>query len=267
MNNMTEKKISLLVPTLGERINEITRLLDSIEQQHYPMVETVFVVQDNYSKLAAIIEKYDNLKIKQININERGLSYARNVGLDNIEGDIIVLSDDDCWYPKGALSAINSAFQKYKDIDILLTQIYDPVSKVNYKDYSNRQQKIKSVFKLLSKSSIEIAFKKEVGSKFDVEFGLGRKFIAGEEIDFLVNNYKMGYSIYYIPERTVYHQKKSARDNNYQIRAKGAFYCKNFGFLISCLILIRDLLVKRQNNIKVFFEGYNEYKKIHKRSN
>ncbi len=43
--------------------------------------------------------------------------------------------------------------------------------------------------------------------------------------------------------------------------AKGALYKKNFNFVVSFGVLARDLIVKRENNIKDFFKGYYEYSK------
>ena len=43
----------------------------------------------------------------------------------------------------------------------------------------------------MSKSSIEVAFKKDLvmNKKFDERLGLGSEFVCGEEVDFLLSNY------------------------------------------------------------------------------
>ena len=66
----------------------------------------------------------------------------------------------------------------------------------------------------MSKSSIEVAFKKDLvmNKKFDERLGLGSEFVCGEEVDFLLSNYEKN-AILYIPEVTVYHKKKETVDN------------------------------------------------------
>ena len=121
---------------------------------------------------------------------------------------------------------------------------------------------IKKELSLLSKSSIEIAFKRdEPYLEFDVLFGLGGKYVAGEENDFLIRALRSKKVIQYEPIITVFHQKKTNRENEKQLIAKGAFYSKNFGFFISNLVLLRDLIIKHQNNYRWFWNGYYDYKK------
>ena len=66
-------------------------------------------------------------------------------------------------------------------------------------------------------------------------------------------------AIFYILEVTVYHKKKENGSSNKQIIAKGAVYGKNFNIFICLLVLLRDLVLKKEKNFKYFFEGYNEY--------
>ena len=253
-------KISVLVPTLGTREKEIGRLLDSLEKQSYKNFEVLFVTQDNHEKIEQIIYRYKDIDIKQIKINIRGLSKARNKGMQIALGEIILLSDDDCWYPSNAFETIVNTFNEKKQAKIILSQIYDPQQKILYKNYSSNPGYIKHRLQLMSKSSIEIAFKKNLikYKKFDERLGLGSEFVCGEEIDFLLNNYARK-NIFYIPIVTVYHQKKESGSTNKQIIAKGAVYGKNYNIITCLLVLLRDLVIKRENNFRYFFEGYNEY--------
>ena len=75
-------KISVLVPTLGKREKEIRRLLETLEKQSYKDFEIIFVTQDNHEIVKDIICKYGNLDIKQIEMSVKGLSRARNRGLE-----------------------------------------------------------------------------------------------------------------------------------------------------------------------------------------
>lgn len=257
-----ELKISLLVPTLGERESEFARLLDSLKAQSYRNLEIIVISQDNHQTVAALCEQYSGaLAVKHLKSDIKGLSLSRNIGLKEATGEITVLSDDDCWYPSEAMSKIAAAFIENPQTDVLLTQIYDPLSDSAYKAYESEAKKISIITDLLSRSSIELSFRKREGIEFDERFGLGARYVAGEENDFLISCYKSGMNIFYKPEITVFHQKKTQKETAAQLNAKGAFYAKNFGFVISNMVLLRDLLKKHQNNYREFWNGYFDFKK------
>lgn len=258
----TSYTISFLVPTLGERRNEIERLLQSLIKQTCKAFEVVFVAQDNFEQMDEICASYDGeIKINLIKSSEKGLSKSRNKGIPFCTGDLIVLSDDDCWYPEDATEKIVNLFTD-NDIDVLLTQIYDFDNSRKYKDYKDEQSTINSTFELMSKSSIEIAYKRtnKTNCYFDELFGLGAHFVCGEEVDFLLKLYRNNSKIMYVPIITVYHEKKYSGSTRNQVVAKGAIYSKNYNWFIGLLICVKDLIFRRENNFKGFFEGYNEYK-------
>lgn len=256
-------KISVLVPTLGSRETELKRLFESLINQKYDKLEIVIVVQDNFDLTRRICNLYSRqLDIVYIETSQMGLSKARNIGIEKATGDIILLSDDDCWYEKNSLKFISEFFASNAEMDILISKIYDPIGNVDYKDYPKEATSLKKKVELLSKSSIEIAFKRDkIDIKFDELFGLGARYVAGEENDFLIRALKKGNKIQYEPVVTVYHEKKHTRESNSQLVAKGAFYAKHFGFFVSNLVLLRDLIIKHQNNYRWFWNGYIGYKR------
>lgn len=255
--------IVILIPTLGLRVFEIRRLLDSLNKQTYKDFKVIFINQGEFNGLPKIVEEYKALDIEIIHTEKKGISLARNLGLKKVKkDDIVVIGDDDCWYPSNALSKI-SQFHKDHDERFIFTKIYDPDLKEYYKTYSNSIIKKISIRKLMSISSIEISFKYDGNSYFDEKFGIGSKYIVGEEVDFLLRYHNQ--STLYIPEVTVYHRKKESKDKDEnKIYAKGALYAKHFPFIISIVVVIRDLLVKKENNFKNFYKGFIEFKKERK---
>ena len=221
-----EKSISFLVPTLGTREMELNRLFNSLVDQTNQSFEVIIVPQDNFDIVSGIVKGYEDLLcIKVVQCKMKGLSVARNAGLPFCKGKIIVLSDDDCWYPNNAVEVITSSFD---NTDVLLTQIYDPISGVKYKDYSSSEKVISSEFDVLSRSSIEIAFLNRYQIQFDEKFGLGAEYICCEEVDFLLQLYSNNAKIKYIPITSVYHAKKKEAPSVNQVIAKGALYSKNY---------------------------------------
>ena len=267
LNSESQNKISFLVPTLGNRGKEIKRLFDSLIKQSYNNIEVVLVIQDNYASIEALCLEYrPNLDITIIKSDEKGLSKARNRGVAFCKGDIIALSDDDCWYPSDAAKTIINEFNE-NNVSVLLTQIYDFDNKQNYKAYKQENKMIRSAFSLFSRSSIEIAFLKEaIGTvRFDELFGLGAHFVCCEEVDFLIKLFRNNKKILYSPIITVYHAKKNKGSTRKQVVAKGAIYAKEYNVLVGLLICVKDLLLRKENNFIPFFEGFNEYK-VYKRT-
>ena len=255
-----DKLISLLVPTLGQRESEFKRLLDSLAAQSYKNIEIIVVSQDNHHIVSNQCDRYkDCLRIRHLTSDVKGLSLARNIGLQEATGDIIILSDDDCWYPSNAMKSIIDAFILYQDADVLLTQIFDPIANCPYKNYEKDDKTLRKAIHLLSRSSIELAFRKDNNLLFDELFGLGAKYVAGEENDYLIRCLKSNKKIVYKPMITVYHEKKNKKESPAQLRAKGAFYAKHFGFVVSNIVLLRDFIKKHQNNYKEFWIGYYDY--------
>jgi glycosyltransferase involved in cell wall biosynthesis len=206
---MNNKKISIIVPTLGERVYELNRLVESLNNQIYKNFEVIFVTQQNHNN---VIEILNNAKFyyKHIKVNKKGLSYARNQGIKYVTGDIVTLSDDDCWYPKEAFRIVEQSFRE-NNSDIICFQIYDPESKEFFKKYPVKNI-VKLDFKYLFKiSSIEIFINLEKANKkdimFDERFGLGAKYPSGEENILLFDLMKKNYCISYIPKIIVFHKK------------------------------------------------------------
>ncbi|MCR5669701.1 MAG: glycosyltransferase family 2 protein [Butyrivibrio sp.] len=259
-------RISILVPTLGEKPDATERLLNSLNVQTFNDFQVVIVSQDNHDDISRLITEYDHMDIVQVRLDVKGLSHARNCGIKYADGDVILLADDDCWYPENALERIKTLFEENSEA-IIATQIYDPVRGESYKKYGKVCKKIDNRYALMSKSSIEISFRADrVNNSFDENFGLGATYVCCEENDFLLTAFKNGIGIRYIPEVTVYHEKKKRGRTSNQVLAKGALYKKHFGLLFSLIVLLRDLIVKRENNFSSFMEGYKGYAALMRKS-
>ncbi len=253
-------KFSILVPTMGLREEEIERFFSSLVKQTYKDFEVIIVSQINHLMVREKVAFWSNtLKITQIELDRAGLSYARNQGLLYCSGDWVILSDDDAWYPDDGLKRLSEICTgKYQ---IVLTQIYDPIKKEYYKKYNTNIVEIINRFQLMSKSSIEIAFKKDgILRKFDEQFGLGAKYSCGEEVDFLLQSFEKK-SACYFPTISVFHQKKSGKTTDKQQFAKGALYSKHFGRFIAWLITVRDFIKRRNVDNKMFWLGFDDYRR------
>ncbi|WP_368503229.1 glycosyltransferase family 2 protein [Alkalihalophilus sp. As8PL] len=239
--------ISVIIPTLGERPNELQRLFTSFAYQSSQSFEVIVVSQANHQTVSDLLRNV-SFSSKHITLEKRGLSYARNQGLLSASGEILTFSDDDCWYPQGAFEKAGNHFVN-SDEPILCFQIYDFEEKQYYKTYPVHDKRLswRDVFK---KSSIEMFFKRSELNmnlvKFDEDFGLGAKYPSGEENLLLLKLYRAGYRMRYVPEIIVYHKKPTiqSRLTEQALISKGPLLKKMFNTPIGFSMLTYFFLKK-----------------------
>lgn len=243
-------KVSILVPTLGTRLEELTVLFDSLAKQTNMSFEMILVSQGNHETIELLLNNY-SFSYKQIKIHKKGLSHARNVGMTYVTGDIVLLSDDDAWYPEGAIEIILRNFNS-NEFDVICFEIFDPISQKYYKNYKTHKKNV-AKRQILKKSSIEICFNlskiKKENLIFDENFGLGTKYTSGEENLLLDKLRKQGFIIKYIDEIIVYHRKKEAILIDITFVKTKSEICKRILGHFYGYIFVNLLLIKNFNNI------------------
>ena len=93
----------LVVGTLG-RVDELGRLLDSLEAQTYRSFRVLVVDQNEDDRAEAVLSRRD-LDLVRLS-SAPGLARARNVALDRVEADVVGFPDDDCRYPPALLADV-----------------------------------------------------------------------------------------------------------------------------------------------------------------
>lgn len=211
---------------------------------------------------------YDG-NVRMINSNEIGLSKSRNKGIDNAEGDICIIGDDDVKYVEGFEKLVIDEFRKNPKADIITFQVKTPEGDFfkNYKDSSFKHDR-RSVLKV---SSIEVAFKlesiKNNNIRFDEMFGLGAKYVSGEENIFLTDCLKKGINITYVPTTIAIHPKESSgkKLDERGILSKGALFYRLFGFksIILNLLFIakkyKEININKLKAVYLIYKGTAKY--------
>lgn len=82
-----------------ERLKDIAELLESIDRQTYPDIETIFVIEESAELLKGVktcVEKNGTPNVRVVLIPRgTGASGARNIGVRNAKGEILGFVDDD----------------------------------------------------------------------------------------------------------------------------------------------------------------------------
>jgi len=106
-------KISIIIPSFN-KVNFIKETLNSIFDQKYPNLEVI--IQDGGSTdgtveiIKKFYSKYPNI-IKWVSKKDKGQSYAINVGLKKVTGEIISYINADDLYERGAFNNVLNAYR------------------------------------------------------------------------------------------------------------------------------------------------------------
>lgn len=196
----------LIVATVG-RVEELSRLLDSLEAQQYPSLRVIVVDQNDDERLDPVLAagSVDVLHLR----SAPGLSSSRNIALEHAAADLIALPDDDCMYPSGLLTRVAERFVGDPGLDGLTGRTEDASgrSSASWSTQSatltddNLWNRAISFTIFLRRSVVE-----RVGT-FDERLGLGSSeaWSSGEEIDYLIRAVRGGGRIEYDTSLVVRH--------------------------------------------------------------
>lgn len=247
-------------------------LLSCMNQQDMSIVEksniTGNVLIINQTSHAASEELYaDAQHIRMLSTTERGLSNSRNMAIQNANGDICLLSDDDETFETNYETIILDTFQKLPDADVIAFNV------------SNKETRLKPVIQrlryldTLKIASYQIAFRRDSIMQnqimFDPLMGAGSGNGCGEENKFLIDCLQKGLKIYYSPTviASVHPQSSTwffGYDKNffYQRGAATRYYMGNYLSLMYAFyyLITKYPLYHKEisiwNAAKSLFQGY-----------
>ncbi len=204
---------------------------------------------------------------------EKGLSKSRNKALQKATADICLIADDDIVFLDHVDTIILDAFEKHPSADIITFQAQNPTGTL-LKNYTPKHKQ-HNLLSIMNVSSWEIVFNRRsvitAGLCFDEHFGLGSQFATGEESIFLLDALRKGLNLLYVPTPIVVHAKDSSGDhldNPKLVRAKGAMFCRMFGFrayIIALLFALKKHSLSKFGWLRFYrlmLVGIREYKKI-----
>lgn len=134
-------KISIIIPMYNAE-KHIERCVKSILNQTYSQYEIIIINDGSTDNSKIICEKLieENNSIKLINIENSGVSFARNIGIDNAIGRYFLFIDSDDWIEPDTLEvAYNTIISNESDI-VIFGFVYD-----RYKKNALIKSEIKSV--------------------------------------------------------------------------------------------------------------------------
>ena len=108
---ISQKKVSIIVPVYNTA-KYLSRCLDSILSQDYKNTELIVINDgstDNFKEIIKKYEVYNNILI--INQENRGVSFSRNIGIQQSNGYYVCFVDSDDWIGSSYISKMVSAIE------------------------------------------------------------------------------------------------------------------------------------------------------------
>ena len=237
-------KFSLVVSTYG-RYAEVENLLDSFLQQDCNIndFEVIIIDQNDTINLEPLVNKFNEiLNIVHYKTATKGLSKAKNKGIDLARGEIITFPDDDCTFYPDTISKANLFFLSHPNADIVYGRVFDDKkNRTSIRKNSKVEKRLNLLNYSLNYSAITCFTKVKI--KFDENFGVGAKIWLGEELDYIIRSISEGYKVYYSPSIEVWHPPinvsvmSEVKVYNYAY-GYGAIMRKNFNFILFLVFLV-----------------------------
>lgn len=261
-------KLSVIICTYN-REKYIYNVLKSIAGQDYPCgnYEIVLVNNNSTDKTEEICKAfqadYPSVRFRYVLETKQGLSYARNTGVNESKGNILVFVDDDATIFDHYLKNIETFFDSHPSILTCggpIVPVYESGRPSWISHFTNQLiggalyegDKLKPFKNGRYPGGGNSAFRKEVFEKyglFNVELGRkGSSLIGAEEKDLYDRIQKDGQVVYYLPQMGIHHyipDKKLTSE-----------YFKNLTYSIGKSERIRTKNVSRSAYCKrLFLEG------------
>lgn len=203
--------VSVVIPTYN-RCTMLSRCLDSLFNQSYQknMYEIIVIngtSKDGSEKVLINYEKKAPCKFLWITLEGKGISDARNLGIEKSKGDPICFIDDDCvadfnWisnlingFSDDTIGAVGGKIASY--------QLETPLQQYTEDARILSQDQFILKNKLISANA---AYRRQILINIS---GFDNYLIACEDGDLAIRTQLAGYKLCYIPEAIVYHDHRS----------------------------------------------------------
>lgn len=216
-------KFSVIIPVYN-KANVICEAIKSVYAQTMKEYEIIIVDDGSHDGLVEVLESMESPCLRVIHQKNRGVSVARNVGIENARGDFICFLDADDLWKANHLEVLSELIEKYKQAKVFITshEITTPNGKVFHSSEElggfEEEFKTEDLIGLLNTTSYSIlhtnsmCVKKKLFIEDNIKFEEG--ITVGEDSDVW---YRLGLKndvIFTKKETTVYRREYSTATRN-----------------------------------------------------
>ncbi len=197
-------------------MKEVDRFLVHLGAQTYRDFELLMVDQNPGQEVPELLKRH-SFRQRYFHSDQRGASRGRNIGFRAVQGDIVAIPDDDCWYPADLLATVVQWFDSHPDIDMLCILECNPSGEPMVPrnpptagfctDQPVGLFPERSVW--IAQSSMVFVRRKVLDTVglLNEELGVGcdTKYQSGEETDFFLRAMHAGFNMWFEPSIKVFH--------------------------------------------------------------
>lgn len=266
------------------RSEQVSRCLEKFDMSELVKLKGELVLVDSASSdnTGVVFNSFQaqnpDANVHCYTVAKKGLSIARNTGVECSQSSLIIFLDDDVYLERGYLARIITLFEEHSaDVGVAGGRIlrFDPADSLYCCQLSERYRTYEagSTVRPGALQGANFAIRRatfEAIGGFDVQLGAGQKYRC-EDIDFIARALANGWQAIYDPDLVVYHHhgrrdgddvEALRRDNSY---ASGAFFAKmlrlghgRYWLLLTLYVLSAPI----RPNMKIisFFKGWKDYR-------
>lgn len=241
---MNKPLLTIVIPTLG-RDMEFMKFLISLQEQNVSkinyaetVIEVIVVDQNQDDRVSKHINSCPEtfFKIHNLKLEKKGLSNAKNAGLEVALGKYICFLDDDCWLEKNTITELLTILKSSVTTQGYLISILTP------NGTSLVPHSLSPNFMLTKKNIEDSFFIPQIGQiyptaeckqlrGFNLRLGVGTDYGSAEDTDMLVRLVMNGISFEYLHYVVIRHPEV-----NYQSMTADKCYAYGLGFGAFCKI-------------------------------
>jgi len=263
-------KISCVILTMGNRVPELDRAVESALNQVDGDVEVVIVGNGaDVPELSVTVPSGSSASIRSVRLSHNaGIPAGRNRGVEECSGDVVLFLDDDGWYADtGLVSHLRERFSTEHDLAVVSFRVKDPEGGIGQRRHVPRlragdPERSSPVTTFLGGAcAIRRSAFLQVG-------GLPERFFyAHEETDLAWRLLGEGYRIEYDAQTVMYHPQvpPTRHTDFYRLNARNRVWLarRNLPWLLAVLYLLNWMVLtlvreRSRNALRAWFKGFAE---------
>ena len=205
--------VSVVVPIYNME-SFLPKCMESLLKQTYEMIEIILVDDGSTDKSRILINEYEKLYPKKVRVcykENGGLSSARNIGIEKVQGKFVIFPDPDDWVDRNYIEELVKIQKKYQ-CDLAVTGYFVEFEKKSIQTNLNQE-----LVKMNSKEAIKSLFRLPCMGGFawnklyclDIIRNNKLEFLddvgTTEDLDFAYRYLKYCNSVVFSPETRTYH--------------------------------------------------------------
>lgn len=251
-------KVSIIMPVYNKE-RYLEKSITSILNQTYKDFELVIINDGSTDNSAKICYKFqrEDLRIKVIDIENNGVSNARNIGLSEVTGEYIQFIDADDYIDKNMIEDLVVLSKKY-NIDIIITSLKSVNLKSNiitevllpFEGIVNIDEMMSNFAKVQHETGLygcisNKFIKKSIIDKYNLRFN--NELWLAEDLDFYLKLYNYIENVYFCNKSYYYYVQET--DNSSTICTKKHDYLKQIEIILKekKLLMLKNAL--NENNL------------------